>query len=111
MAVSATLAAIAATAPLTAASPPSKPSPATAGGWSPIESSARELEPVIALAVHRLPRRHARVVRVVEAGQQVVAGMNYRATLALADRSRWRATVWRKLDGTMDLTELAGLRR
>jgi hypothetical protein len=39
--------------------------------------------------------------------QQVVAGINYRLDLTLSDSSRVRATVWKKLDGSFELTSIS----
>ena len=41
--------------------------------------------------------------------QQVVAGLNYRLDLTLSDGSKVRATVWKKLDGTFELTNVEPL--
>ena len=41
--------------------------------------------------------------------QQVVAGINYRLDLTLSDGSKVRATVWKKLDGSFELTNVAPL--
>jgi hypothetical protein len=36
--------------------------------------------------------------------------MNYHIVLQLTDRSRWRAQVWRKLDGSYELTQSARIK-
>lgn len=88
---------------LTAAAPPSPP---IVGGWSEIPKAelASQVGPAARFAVAHLPRPHGRLVKIIGAESQVVAGTNIRMLLKLSDGKRWRAVVWRKLDGTMELT-------
>ena len=51
----------------------------------------------------------AELLSVDDAQKQVVAGMNYRLTMTLTDGSRWKATVWRRFDNTMELTAASQL--
>ena len=85
-------------------SPP--PSPPVTGGWHELRPSDPELVAVAAFVVPRLPVRRPRLLRIEGGERQVVAGMNYRIGLQLTDRSRWLALVWRKLDGTYQLTRV-----
>ena len=55
-------------------------------------------------AVSKLPKPHGALKQIVGAERQVVAGMNYRMILILTDGGRWRVQVWKKLDGTMQLS-------
>jgi hypothetical protein len=57
-----------------------------------------------------LPVRDARLERIETASRQVVAGLNYRLTVRLADDSRWSAVVWRKPDGSYVTSEVARIR-
>ena len=76
------------------------------GGWSevPRATLASEAGPAARYAVAHLPGRHGRLKAIIGAERQVVAGMNYRMLLVLTDGQRWRVQVWKKLDGTMELT-------
>jgi len=89
---------------LIAAAPP--PAPPLAGGWHEIPKAqlAAEVGPAARFAVAHLPRPHGRLVRIIGAERQVVAGTNLRMVLKLSDGKVWRAVVWRKLDGTLELT-------
>lgn len=84
---------------------PARPFPVTTGGYVSLSPRAPQLRPVLTAAMMRLtPARHARA-KIVEAEQQVVAGMNYRLLVKLRDGSRWRVVVWRRLDGDYEVTE------
>ncbi|MCC6926580.1 cystatin domain-containing protein [Novosphingobium sp.] len=76
------------------------------GGWSevPGPALASEVGPAARYAVAHLPKPHGKLKTIVGAERQVVAGMNYRMLLVLSDGKRWRVQVWKKLDGTMQLT-------
>ncbi len=104
------------TPPQVPSPPPSPPAPPTAsvqndavsppgvGGYAVMDPRAPELRPVLQAALaHILPARRGRG-KIVSAQRQVVAGMNYRLDLKLRDASRWRVTVWRRLDGTLQVT-------
>ena len=79
-------------------------SPPVVGGFAVMDPRAPELRPVLQAALaHLLPARRGRG-KIVAAQRQVVAGMNYRLDLKLRDASRWRVTVWKRLDGTMAVT-------
>lgn len=56
-------------------------------------------------AADHLPQAHGGLAEVGSAQTQVVAGTNYRMVLRLADGTRWSVTVWRKLEGSFDLTD------
>lgn len=92
------------------AEPSPSPSPPVAGGWHELAPNDPELRAVAAFVVPRLPVRAARLLRIEGGERQVVAGTNYRIALQLTDRSRWRALVWRKLDGTYELTRYAPMK-
>ncbi len=79
--------------------------PTMTGGWSssPNATYESELPPIARFAVNHLPKPHARLKHIDQVEQQVVAGMNYRMLLTLADRKRWKVVVWKKLDGTMQM--------
>ena len=82
------------------------PPPAVDPAGSEVPQAALEAEvgPAARFAVAQLPRPHARLKRIVGAERQVVAGTNYRMLVVLKDGKRWRLVVWKKLDGTMELT-------
>lgn len=87
---------------LIAAAPPAP----IVGGWSEVPRAqlASEVGPAARFAVAHLPRPHGRLVKIVGAERQVVAGTNIRMLLKLSDGKSWRAVVWKKLDGTMELS-------
>lgn len=93
-------------APAALASPAPAPAPIV-GGWSEIPRVQLKAEVGAAarFAVSRLPGRHGKLKTIVGAERQVVAGTNYRMLLVLTDGSRWRVQVWKKLDGTMELSQ------
>ena len=95
-------------APLSAHAETPPPAVPIAGGWS--ATSQQDARPAAAFAVAHLPRRHARLARIVSAERQVVAGTNYRMVLRLTDGTRWRVVVWQKLDRSMSLSEATRLR-
>lgn len=97
------LAALLVAAPATADTPPPPAAPIV-GGWSELPRTDPELAAVARFVVPRLPRKQPRLLRIEGGERQVVAGINYRIVLQLTDRSRWRVQVWRKLDGTYQLT-------
>jgi hypothetical protein len=76
------------------------------GGWNevPRAALASEVGAAARFAVAQLPKPHGKLKTIVGAECQVVAGMNYRMLLVLSDGKRWRVQVWKKLDGTMQLT-------
>ena len=107
------LAITASTPPARANVPPSQPAaptPVMPGGWSELRPDHAELVAAARYVVPRLGRHHARLRRIEGGERQVVAGMNYRVVLQLSDRSRWRAQVWRKLDGSYALTRSERIR-
>ena len=79
------------------------PSPVIVGGFHELRATDPELAAVARFVVPRLPVRGARLARIIGGEKQVVAGTNYRIMLQLSDGSRWRAEVWKKLDGTMEM--------
>lgn len=83
---------------------PVMPAPPVVGGWSELRPADPELIAAARYVVPRLGRPRARLQRIEGGERQVVSGMNYRMVLRLSDRSRWRAQVWRKLDGSYALT-------
>lgn len=84
---------------------PSPAAPPVAGGWSAGEASA-EARAAAQFAVTSMNRAGVTLSSLDAVQQQVVAGLNYRLDLTLSDGSRVRATVWKKLDGTFELTNV-----
>lgn len=82
------------------------PGHAVVGGWSEVPRARLQTEvgAVARFAVSKLPKPHGALKQIVGAERQVVAGMNYRMILILTDGGRWRVQVWKKLDGTMQLS-------
>ena len=80
---------------------------AIVGGWSAVARPNHDaaVRAAAEALVAQLPGGDVRLHRIERAAQQVVAGMNYRLTVRLANRHLWRGTVWHKLDGTYVVTE------
>lgn len=78
--------------------------PPIAGGWSNGNKTDPMVRAAADFAAGQLPGKAA--VKAIEAvSQQVVAGINYRITLLLADGSRWEVVVYRRFSGEMHLTQ------
>jgi hypothetical protein len=79
------------------------------GGFAKAEFDVQTRE-VAAFAVGQISKRlneSLDLKGIVSAERQVVAGLNYRLVLTLTKHNqpfRVRAAVWRKLDGSMELT-------
>ncbi|TSA35899.1 MAG: hypothetical protein D4R65_03325 [Verrucomicrobiaceae bacterium] len=83
--------------------------PALAGGYSPAEIDP-EVQKVAEFAVKAQAKTTGRpitLVKILKVERQVVAGLNYRLEIEVADGSKSfkvRAVVWKKLDGSLALT-------
>ena len=91
-----------------AQTPPAKAQ--IAGGWHPV---AKDDPQVLAMAKFAVAKhaegsqRDLKLVSVIQATQQVVAGTNYQLTMIVASRGKKQkiaAKVWSKLDGTQELS-------
>jgi len=78
--------------------------PMIAGGWQAADPASGEVRQAANYALTQLPAGHGALAEVRSAQMQVVAGINYRMVLSLVDGTIWEATVWRKLDGSFELT-------
>ena len=80
-----------------------------AGGYSPAEIDS-EVGKVAEFAVKthaQATGRPLQLVKILKVERQVVAGLNYRLEIKVADGSKHlkaRAVVWKKLDGSLALT-------
>lgn len=81
------------------------PGPAIVGGWQSADPACGAVQNAARFAVNQLSPGHGAVIEVISAETQVVAGTNIRMVLRLIDDTRWKATVWKQLDGTFALTE------
>lgn len=79
--------------------------PVVVGGWQPANPNEDGIQAAARYAAAHVPPGHGELAEVASAETQVVAGTNIRMVLRLADRSRWKAVVWHRLDGTFALTE------
>jgi len=83
--------------------------PPIAGGYSPAEINS-EVGKVAEFAVKAQAKatgKPLQLVKILKADRQVVAGLNYRLEIEVADGSRHikaRVVVWKKLDGSLALT-------
>jgi len=89
---------------------PAKPvQPSLPGGYSTAEIDS-EVSKVAKFAVKTQAEatgRPLRLVKILKAERQVVAGLNYRLEIEVADGSKnlkARAVVWKKLDGSLAMT-------
>lgn len=99
-----TAAAFAVVAPSVADTAPAVGGMPVPGGWSQGRTDDPQVKAAADFAVTQLPGG-AKLSRIDAVSQQVVAGMNYRLDLSLSDGSRWQATIYRRFDGTMRLTQ------
>lgn len=79
------------------------------GGWIVRTAADDDVRAAAAEAVAATGRAGVSLMTIESAQSQVVAGVNYRLDIWLSDKSRWRAVVWKKLDRTMEVTELMPL--
>lgn len=93
-------------APALAAPPIPPPAPPIVGGWHEVPGPMlrAQVGEAARFGVSKLPKPHGRLKRIIGAETQVVAGTNYRMLVQLTGGAKWRLQVWKKLDGTMELT-------
>jgi len=89
---------------------PAKPAqPPLAGGYSPaeIDPGVRDVASFAVSARADATGKPLRLIKILKAERQVVAGLNFRLELEVTDgnrQTRVRAVVWKKLDRTLVLT-------
>ncbi len=91
--------------------PASAPQPMITGGYSPASLDDEWVKAAQAVAVNEIYRvdKTSATVQSVSAQQQVVAGLNYRFDITLSDNSRFGVTVYRDLQGRMQVTQFEKL--
>ncbi|WP_264424333.1 hypothetical protein [Novosphingobium sp. KCTC 2891] len=77
-----------------------------AGGWNRVDPNSPDIRED---ALFAIAAGNGRLAEVELAETQVVAGINVRMIVRLADGRRERVTVWRRLDGTRQLTDVEPL--
>jgi hypothetical protein len=87
----------------------SQAEPPKPGGFSKVEidGETRAVAVFAAQEISKIRNEPLELKGVASAERQVVAGLNYRLALDMTKNNRpfpVRAVVWRKLDGTMELT-------
>jgi hypothetical protein len=87
------------------------PAPVITGGYSPASLNDEMTKAAQAVAVDAIYKRDPTraLVEKVEVEMQVVAGLNYRFVITMTGGARYDVTVYRKLDGTMEVTNYAKL--
>ena len=87
------------------------PEPVVTGGYSPASLDDEMVKAAQAVAVDAIYTRDPTraLVEKVDAEMQVVAGLNYHFTITMTGGARYGVTVYRKLDGTMEVTDYARL--
>lgn len=100
-----------ATVEATPPAPMPAPEPMVTGGYSPASLDDEMVKAAQAVAVDAIYTRDPTraLVEKVEAELQVVAGINYHFVITMTGGARYGVTVYRKLDGTMEVTDYAGL--
>ncbi len=88
--------------------------PALAGGFSSaeIDPEARTVAEFAVKTQSKSTGRPLRLVKILKAERQVVAGLNFRLEIEVADGSKplkARAVVWKKLNGSLALTSWEAL--
>jgi hypothetical protein len=86
--------------------PTPTPEPVMTGGYSPASLDDEMTKAAQAVAVDAIYRRDPTraLVEKVEAKMQVVAGLNYQFVITMTGGARYGVTVYRKLDGSMEVT-------
>ncbi len=79
-----------------------EPMQSVAGGWNAGSVTDPNVKAAAEFAARQLPGQVA-VAAIESVSQQVVAGMNYRMDLLMADGSRWQVVVYRRYNGEMQL--------
>ncbi len=79
------------------------------GGWKPVPNPARaaELSGPIQAMLAEISSTPVKLAQILSADKQIVAGTNYRLRVRLTNGKAWQAVVWRKLDGTYRVSEVA----
>ena len=91
--------------------PTPDPAPPVVGGYAPADVADASVKAALAVATDAIYTRNPTraLVETTEAEQQVVAGMNYRFVITMTGGARFGVTVFRDLDGKMEVTEYAKL--
>ncbi len=91
--------------------PAAQPQPMITGGYGPASLDNEWVKAAQAVAVNEIYRvdKTSATVQTVEVQQQVVAGMNFRFDITLSDNSRFGVTVYRDLQGGMQVTKFEKL--
>jgi hypothetical protein len=100
--------------PAAEATPPTPmpaPEPVITGGYAPADLADETVKAAQTVATDAIYTRDPTraLVEKVEAEQQVVAGMNYRFVITMTGGGKFGVTVFRDLDGKMEVTEYAKL--
>jgi hypothetical protein len=100
--------------PAAEATPPApmpSPEPAIVGGYAPADLADETVKAAQTVATDAIYTRDPTraLVEKVEVEQQVVAGMNYRFVITMTGGAKFGVTVFRDLDGMMEVTEYAKL--
>ena len=79
------------------------------GGWKPVRNpnTAAELKGPLQAMLAEISTERLKVAQVISADKQVVAGTNYRMRVRMTNGKTWQAVVWKKLDGTYKVSEIA----
>jgi hypothetical protein len=87
------------------------PAPVITGGYSPASLDDEMTKAAQAVAVDAIYTRDPTraLVEKVEAEMQVVAGLNYQFVITMTGGARYGVTVYRKLDGSMEVTNYTKL--
>ena len=80
--------------------------PNIVGGWTPISVDNADVKAAAAFAAAQYAGPSVTVTSITRAESQVVAGTNYRMAIVLSDGRKPIVTVWKKLDGSMELTSV-----
>lgn len=82
-----------------------KHAPVIAGGYAPRPTIDTEIQAAADFAANALSKGQAKVQAITHAESQVVAGMNYRMDITLTNGSTYNVTVYKALNGKMELTQ------
>lgn len=76
------------------------------GGWSNVNTNSKDVKQVTKFAASHVKTKQNKIKSILNAQQQVVAGMNYKVTFLTHGNKKYKAQVYKDLKGKLSLTYL-----